>query len=111
MPCFRMSPALAAALSCLPALAGASGMEPVLVTATRTAVPAAELSASVEVITREELERLPAADIADVLRLRAGVEIARTGGPGQQTSVFLRGTESNHVLVLIDGMRDRKSVV
>ena len=105
MPCFRMSPALAAALFCLPALAGASGMEPVLVTATRTAVPAAELSASVEVITREELERLPAADIADVLRLRAGVEIARAGGPGQQTSVFLRGTESNHVLVLIDGMR------
>ncbi len=105
MPCFHTSPALAAALFCLPLAAGASGMEPVLVTATRTAVPAAELSASVEVITREELERLPAADVADVLRLRAGVDIARAGGPGQQTSVFLRGTESNHVLVLVDGMR------
>lgn len=105
MPCFRHSPALLALLSCLPGAAGASGMEPVLVTATRTAVPVAESSASVEVITRAELERLPAADIADVLRLRAGVEVARVGGPGQQTSVFLRGTESNHVLVLIDGMR------
>lgn len=101
----RLSPALLAALSWLPVAAGADGMEPVLVTATRTAVPASELSASVEVITREELERLPAADLADVLRLRAGVDIARAGGPGQQTSVFLRGTESNHVLVLIDGVR------
>lgn len=105
MPCFHTSPALAAALFCLPLAAGASGMEPLLITATRTAVPVAESSASVEVITREELERLPAADIADVLRLRAGVEIARVGGPGQQTSVFLRGTESNHVLVLVDGVR------
>jgi vitamin B12 transporter len=83
----------------------AEPMEPVVVTATRTALPLAEASPSVDVITREELERLPAADIADALRMRAGIEIARTGGPGQQTSLFLRGTESNHVLVLVDGVR------
>ncbi len=80
-------------------------MEPVLVTATRTAVPAAEALGSVEVISRDELERLPAADIADALRHRAGMEIARTGGPGQQTSLFIRGSESNHSLVLVDGVR------
>ena len=111
MPLLRMLPALAAAASCLPAAALAQDMEPVFVTATRTPVPVAESSASVEVITREELERLPAADIADVLRMRAGVEIARTGGPGQQTSVFLRGSDSNHVLVLIDGMRINPATV
>jgi vitamin B12 transporter len=85
------------------ALAGA--MEPVVVTATRTTVPLQDTLGSVDVISREELERLPAADIADVLRLRTGVEVARTGGPGQQTSLFLRGTDSNHVLVLVDGVR------
>ena len=41
----------------------------------------------------------------DLLRLQAGIDIYRTGGPGQQTAVFLRGTNSNHVLVLIDGVR------
>ncbi len=83
----------------------ADAMEPVVVTATRTSVPLQDALGSVDVISREELERLPAADIADALRMRAGVEIARTGGPGQQTSLFLRGTESNHVLVLVDGVR------
>ena len=83
----------------------AQSMEPVLVTATRTPQPLDDALSSVDVITREELERLPAADIADALRLRAGIEIARSGGPGQQTSLFVRGTESNHVLVLVDGVR------
>jgi len=83
----------------------ADAMEPVVVTATRTLLPLQEAPGSVEVISRDELERLPGGDIADALRLRAGVEVARAGGPGQQTSLFLRGTESNHVLVLVDGVR------
>ena len=40
-------------------------MEPIVVTATRTLQPASEVLSSVEVISREELERLPAADVAD----------------------------------------------
>jgi cardiolipin synthase len=44
-----------------------------------------EVLASVEVISREELARLPGADVAEALRQRSGIEIARTGGPGQQT--------------------------
>ncbi|MGQ0429853.1 MAG: TonB-dependent receptor domain-containing protein [Gammaproteobacteria bacterium] len=85
--------------------AGAAPLGPVTVTATRTEVPASRALASVDIIAREEIERLPAADLGDVLRLRAGVEVARLGGAGQQTSLFLRGTESNHVLVLVDGLR------
>jgi len=80
-------------------------IEPVVVTATRTEIPADRAIASVDIITGEELRRQPAADLGDLLRLRAGVEVARLGGPGQQTSLFLRGTESNHVLVLVDGVR------
>jgi vitamin B12 transporter len=78
---------------------------PVVVTATRIESPADQVIASVDVIAREELLRQPAADLGDLLRTRAGVEVARLGGPGQQTSLFLRGTESNHVLVLVDGVR------
>jgi len=80
-------------------------IEPVVVTATRTEIPAERAIASVDIITGAELRRQPAADLGDLLRMRAGVEVARLGGPGQQTSLFLRGTESNHVLVLVDGVR------
>jgi len=80
-------------------------IEPVVVTATRTEVPADREIASVDVIAGAELRRQPAADLGDLLRMRAGVEVARLGGPGQQTSLFLRGTDSNHVLVLVDGVR------
>lgn len=78
---------------------------PVLVTATRTALTEDEILAPIIVITREEIERAPAADAADLLRFHAGLEIARNGGPGQPASVFLRGTDSNHTLVLVDGVR------
>ena len=47
----------------------------------------------------------PAPDLIDLLRLQAGIDVARSGGAGEQTSVFMRGTNANHVLVLIDGVR------
>ncbi len=80
-------------------------IEPVVVTATRTESPVDKVLASVDIISGAELRRQPAADLGDLLRMRAGVEVARLGGPGQQTSLFLRGTDSNHVLVLVDGVR------
>lgn len=83
----------------------AESLGPVVVTATRAETPAEHVIANVEVIEAAELERQPAADLGDVLRTRAGIEVARLGGAGQQTSLFLRGTESNHVLVLVDGLR------
>jgi len=89
----------------LPAMAGAQPLGPVIVTATRTAIPADQVLANVDVIGGDELLRMPASDLGDALRMRAGVEVARLGGPGQQTSIFLRGTDSNHVLVLVDGLR------
>lgn len=77
----------------------------VLVTATRSAQTADSSLAAVSVITRADIERTQATDVVQLLRDYAGVDVARTGGAGQQTSVFLRGTNSNHVLVLIDGIR------
>jgi vitamin B12 transporter len=80
-------------------------VSPVIVTATRTAQTADEALAAVTVITREQIEASQAKDVAELLRFEAGIDIGRNGGPGQQTSVFLRGTDSNHTLVLIDGVR------
>ncbi len=98
-------PALAALLISPSIQADGETAEPVVVTATRTAQLADETLAPVIVITREEIERTQANDVADLLRNYAGLDIARNGGPGQATSLFMRGTDSNHTLVMIDGVK------
>jgi len=79
--------------------------EPIVVTATRTAAPADRTLASVTVITREDIERQQATSIAELLRGQAGVSVINNGGAGKVTSVFIRGAESDHTLVLIDGVK------
>ncbi len=99
------------AFSCLSIVAAAPAAEapePLgasIVTATRTVTEIDEVLAPVIVITREELARSLAPDVASLLRFHAGIDIARNGGPGQLSSVFIRGTESNHATVLVDGVR------
>jgi vitamin B12 transporter len=77
----------------------------VQVTASRVPETVDATLADVSVITREDIDASGTHDVLDLLRLEAGVDIYRTGGPGQQTSLYLRGANSNHVLVLIDGVR------
>ncbi|HZD51435.1 MAG TPA: TonB-dependent receptor [Woeseiaceae bacterium] len=101
-------PALVAVILCpgIAALAADVGPEAdIIVTATRSAIPLEDAIVPVTVITRQDIEQSLAADLAELLRFEAGLDIGRSGGPGQSTSVFLRGTESNHTLVLIDGVR------
>jgi vitamin B12 transporter len=81
-------------------------LEPnLVVTPSRMTEVLGETLASVSVITRDDIELSTAEDLLELLRLQPGVDIVRTGGAGAQTSVFLRGSNSNHVLVLIDGVR------
>jgi vitamin B12 transporter len=94
---------VAAALS-TPVLAQ-DDLDETIVTATRTPVPVDAIGSPVIVITRNDIERSLASDVSELLQQHAGIEIARTGGPGQQTSLFTRGTESNHTVVLLDGVR------
>lgn len=61
--------------------------------------------AGVTVITREEIEQQGVASVADLLKSQAGIDIAVSGNAHNQTSLFLRGTNSNHTLVLVDGIR------
>jgi len=82
-----------------------SPSDTIVVTATRTEIPLEQATVPVRVITRDDIELSLATDLAELLRFEAGIDIGRNGGPGQATSMFLRGTESNHVLVLIDGVR------
>ena len=77
----------------------------IVVTATRTEIAQGDAIVPVRVITREDIELSLASDLSELLRFEAGIDIGRNGGPGQATSIFLRGTESNHTLVLIDGVR------
>ncbi|MEO8249665.1 MAG: TonB-dependent receptor, partial [Burkholderiales bacterium] len=76
-----------------------------VVTATRTPQPLAEVLADVSIIDRDTIERSGARGIADVLARVPGIEFSRNGGPGNVTSVFLRGAESRHTAVYVDGVR------
>ena len=77
----------------------------IVVSATRTRTDSDELAVPVIVITRAEIERSLAGDVAELLAGHSGIEIARTGGPGQPASIFLSGTDSDHTTVLLDGVR------
>jgi len=83
----------------------ASALDPVIVTATRTPITVDESLSSVTVITRADIERLQPVSVIDLLNGLPGITIAQSGGIGQQSSLFMRGTNSTHTLVLIDGVR------
>lgn len=104
---FRRAILAAALSSCLaPAFAqDASRLDTIVVTATRTAQTQDETLAPVSVIERADIERLQPSSLPDLLRGLPGVALSNNGGPGKQTSLFLRGTESDHVLILVDGIR------
>ena len=75
------------------------------VTARRESTVIDATLAAVRVIDRAEIERRQAGDLMELLRTEAGVDITRSGGVGQATTLFLRGSNSNHTLFLIDGVR------
>ncbi|MEO5623458.1 MAG: TonB-dependent receptor [Dokdonella sp.] len=77
----------------------------VQVTASRISETVDSTLADVSVITRQDIDVSGSRDVIDLLRLEAGVDLYRTGGAGSQTSLFLRGSNTNQVLVLIDGVR------
>jgi vitamin B12 transporter len=85
--------------------ASASTLRTVVVTATRTPEPTDDTLSSVTAITREDIDRLQPTSLADLLTGLPGVSITRTGGIGQPVSLFMRGTNSTHTLVLVDGIR------
>jgi vitamin B12 transporter len=77
----------------------------IVVTATRTPEPVDQALEPIILIDRVTLENSLALDIGDVLRYQAGLDIGRTGGPGQPLSLFIRGANSAQSIIMIDGVR------
>jgi vitamin B12 transporter len=74
------------------------------VSATATPEPVKDVGSAVTVIDSARIEREQRRTVPDALSLAPGLNVVQTGGPGGQTSVFIRGTNSNQVKVLIDGI-------
>ena len=85
-------------------VAGESVDEKILVTATGIPLVVNQFDGLVSVITAAEIARYQYQTIAEVLQNVPGLYVSATGGSGAQTSLFMQGTGSNHVLVLIDGI-------
>jgi len=75
-----------------------------VVTATRLPTPLEQVASTVTVITADEIARNQYRTLPEALRRVPGLNVVQSGPTGAVTSVFMRGTESNHTLVLIDGI-------
>ncbi|MFG1203491.1 TonB-dependent receptor [Xanthobacter aminoxidans] len=98
-------------LACVPpALAqtaddqNAGDLPTIVVSATGIPTPETEVASSVSIVTEQDIARNQQRTLPDVLQSLPGLNVVQTGGPGGTTSVFIRGTNSNHVKVLIDGI-------
>lgn len=79
-------------------------LDPVVVTATRTEVPLEQAASSVTIIDSNTMEEKHLTTASEALRAVPGLDIDKTGGPGGNVSARLRGGNTNHTLVLIDGV-------
>lgn len=79
--------------------------EAIVVTATLAEEEHDQVPSTVTVVDRDEIEARQAVSVAEVLRGVPGVSISRSGAPGKATSIFVRGANSNHTLVLWNGVR------
>jgi vitamin B12 transporter len=84
---------------------GQTQLDTVVVTASRSEQPLRTVTADMTVIDAETIARSGATGVADLLAQVPGVQVNRNGGPGQVTSVYLRGTSNQHTAVFIDGVR------
>jgi vitamin B12 transporter len=94
---------LAAVLACAPL--AAAELSEVIVTANRLPELQDKALAATTVITRADIEARQARSIEDVLAGVEGLAISNSGGPGKLTSFFVRGTDADQLLVLVDGVR------
>ncbi|MDI6762859.1 MAG: TonB-dependent receptor [Thermodesulfobacteriota bacterium] len=79
-------------------------LEKVVVTATRFETPIEEIASSITSIPSEEIIKKQKASVLEVLRGIPGLDVVRTGGAGMSASIFIRGANSEHTLVMIDGV-------
>jgi len=105
----RISFVLLSAVAAAPPAWSADPIPRVVVTATRTPQNADAAAADVVVIDAEQIARAGPIGLGELLQRHAGAELNANGGPGQVSGVFLRGTNTSHVVVLVDGVRINSS--
>lgn len=88
-----------------PAAERDDALDEVVVVANRAPEPLSKIGSSVTVLTEEDIERSQEIVVADLLVQTPGLTVARTGGVGQPTSVFIRGAESDQTVVVVDGVQ------
>ncbi len=98
------TPALAQSADTIGSDASQIELPDVVVSATGIPTPLREVASSVTVITAEDLANTQQRSVADALESVPGLNVVQTGGPGGLTSIFMRGTNSNHVKMLLDGV-------
>ncbi len=76
-----------------------------VITPNRTPQPLQRAGSAITVITADEIAASGHGSLSDILRGTPGLSIVETAGPGSNSSVFLRGTDPRHTLVLVDGVR------
>ena len=81
-----------------------TGLDEIVVTASRTIVPLKSVGSAIDILTAEDIAARPRFEVSDLLREVPGVAVNRSGQRGAQTQVRLRGDEGNHTLVLINGI-------
>ncbi len=101
----RVAALLPALAAVSPSSAQSVALKEVVVTATRGATGADELVSDVTVIDRQAIEASTARSLPELLARTAGVQMAANGGLGKASSVFIRGTEARHTILLVDGVR------
>lgn len=110
--CFRPSLTVLASLLSISVYAQApiASLDQVVVTASRAAQLEQDVVGDVTVITHEEIARAGQNSLAEILARQPGIEFSNNGGPQTVTGVSIRGAETRHTLVLINGMRINSSV-
>lgn len=83
----------------------ANNSDTLSVTANRFQEPNSSILAPITVVEREQIDRWQSNSVIDVLRRMPGIDVGQNGGIGQMSSIYVRGAESRHVLILVDGVR------
>jgi vitamin B12 transporter len=96
---------LSAALAADEAAVGEDSLDEVVVVANRAPEPLSKVGNSVTVLTEAAIQASQLPVVADLLAQTPGLTLARAGGIGQPTSVFIRGAESDQTVVVIDGVQ------
>ncbi len=105
LPCALSATGLAVLSALSFSVSANTNDDQIIVSANRFQQPVSSVLAPVTVVTREEIDKWQSNSVVDVLRRLPGVDVAQSGGIGQLSSVYIRGTEARHVMILVDGVR------